>query len=538
MKKYFGLLGFFLIILLSSFQQNAMALDNGVAQKPPMGWNSWNKFGCNISENIVKGIADAMAAKGGLAEAGYDYVVVDDCWMASNRDAQGQLYGDPVRFPSGMKALADYVHSKGLKFGLYESPTQGTCQRRPGSYKHEATDAATFASWGVDYLKLDWCQTSTDQSPQMWKDFPNKSEKEIAQTLFTKMRDALAATKRPIGYSLSACCSALDFPSWAGNVANLWRTSTDITDSWGSVIYNFSKAAPLQSAAGPGKWNDPDMLEIGNGGMTATEYSAHFGLWAMLAAPLIAGNDVRSMDSVTSATLSNHDVIAVDQDVLGVPADVISNIATGVILSRPLANGDRAIAFLNASNTPATMSTTLQAVGLPVAGTAMLKDLKTGATLGISGQITETIPAHGLTMYRATSTIPPLPGATELVSKSSGRCLDVSGASNISGTKMIIWDCHGAGNQQFVGTANNELRLSSDTSMCVDIPENSANGSSIQISKCDLSQHQQFNRLSNGAYQGVQSGLCLDVKGGISTGGTDVIAYSCNGNGNQTWTRR
>ncbi|MBU3895658.1 ricin-type beta-trefoil lectin domain protein [Serratia rubidaea] len=515
-----------------------MALENGVARTPAMGWNSWNKFGCNISEGIVKGMADVLAAKNGLADAGYRYLIVDDCWMASNRDAQGQLYGDPERFPSGMKALADYVHSKGLKFGLYESPTQGTCQRRPGSYGHEAVDAATFANWGVDYLKHDWCQTSKKQSPLMWKDFPNKSEKEIAQILFTRMRDALAATKRPIGYSLSACCSALDFPSWAGNVANLWRTSTDINDSWSSVIFNFNKTTPFQSAAGTGKWNDPDMLEVGNGGMTTTEYYAHFGLWAMLAAPLIAGNDLRSMDRVTSAILSNHDIISVDQDVLGVPADVVSSTVTGVILSRPLANGDRAVAFLNTGHTPVTMSTTLQEIGLPVAGTATLKELNTGVISGTSGQLNATVPGHGLAMYRVTSTPPPMAGATELVGKSSGRCLDVSGASNTNGTKIIIWDCHGAGNQQFVSTTNNELRLSSDTNMCIDMPESATSGSQLHISKCDLSKHQQFRRLPNGTYQGVQSGLCFDVKGGVSANGTDVIAYTCNGNLNQVWTRR
>ncbi|WP_323123484.1 ricin-type beta-trefoil lectin domain protein [Burkholderia alba] len=530
---------------------SAFALDNGVARTPPMGWNSWNKFGnpgctnTSVNETVVRGIADAMAAPGGLAASGYNYVIVDDCWMASQRDATGNLQADPIRFPSGMQALAAYVHAKGLKFGLYESPTQATCQLKPGSYGHEAGDAATFSAWGVDYLKYDWCQTGTTQSPQMWADNPGLTEGQLGQLLFTRMSNELQKQSRPIGYSLSSCCStgALNFPSWAGAVANLWRTSGDISDSWSSMIGNYQAAVSLQPAAGPGKWNDPDMLEVGNGGMTATEYRTHFGLWAMLAAPLIAGNDLRSMDSTTATTLSNRDVIAVDQDPLGIPATIVSSTAVGstgntVVLSRPLANGDRAVALLNTSSASMTISTTLQAIGLPL-GSATLKNLYTGVSSGTVGPIGATVPSHGLVMYRVTSTTPPVAGATELVSKASGRCLDLSGGSTTSGTKLIISDCTGGATQQFVSTSINQLQLGSNPSMCVDIPIGAVATTAVQISTCDLSKHQQFDRIYDGKYKGVLSNMCLDVSGGgTSPNNTPVIAYGCSGNSNQIWSRR
>lgn len=379
----------------------AHADDDGLALTPPMGWNSWNKFHCDINEATVKGVADAIVSAG-LDDLGYRYVTVDDCWMASSRNSAGALVGDPVKFPSGMKALGDYLHARGLKFGLYESPTQGTCQIRPGSYGHEQQDANTFASWGVDYLKYDWCQTSKDQSPQMWADFPGKTEKEIAQILFTRMSDALHATGRPIVYSLSACCSALDFPSWAGSIAHLWRTSTDISDSWSSVMYNYERAIGHQAAAGPGGWNDPDMLEVGNGGMTDTEYRSHFSLWAMLAAPLIMGHDVRSTSTPAKTILANQAVVDVDQDSLGEAAHRVWTRNGTQLLVRSLANGDKAVALLNTGTTTASMSTTLTEIGLP-AGSATLTDLWSGTSSNTTGTISASVPGHGTVLYRVRS---------------------------------------------------------------------------------------------------------------------------------------
>ena len=251
---------------------------------PPMGWNSWNKFGCNVNETIVRGVADAMVSSG-MRDAGYAYVVVDDCWHGP-RDADGNISADPERFPSGMRALGDYIHSRGLKFGLYSDAGRTTCGGRPGSQGHEFQDARTYASWGVDYLKYDWCATGTRN----------------AEEAYALMADALRATGRDIVLSICEWGSTQPW-LWAANIGNLWRTTPDIYDRWEGIdrwmigVMNIvDRNEPLWPYAGPGHWNDADMLEVGNGGMTTGEYRAHFSLWAMMASPLIAGNDIAGMD--------------------------------------------------------------------------------------------------------------------------------------------------------------------------------------------------------------------------------------------------
>ncbi|HXU63245.1 MAG TPA: glycoside hydrolase family 27 protein, partial [Polyangia bacterium] len=270
-----------------------------VGATPPMGWNSWNTFGCSPSESLVKGVADTFVSSG-MAAVGYQYVNIDDCWM-SGRDSSGNLQWDTSKFPSGIPALATYVHGKGLKLGIYESPASKTCAGKTGGQGHEAQDANTFASWGVDYLKYDDCGGSL--------------------TSFTTMHNALVATGKPIFYSINpvygqgSCvpptCSVDEL-----KVCNMWRIGFDINASWGSFTGLIDIDKPLAQYAGAGHWNDPDMLEVGRG-MSADEDRSHFGMWAMLAAPLIAGNDIRSMSATTKAILTNPDVIAVDQDPLG-----------------------------------------------------------------------------------------------------------------------------------------------------------------------------------------------------------------------------
>jgi alpha-galactosidase len=243
------------------------ALDNGLARTPGMGWNSWNKFACNVSETLIKGVADQIVSMG-LDKLGYNYVNIDDCWQVS-RDANGNIVEDKTRFPSGMKALADYIHSKGLKFGVYSDAGEYTCQHRPGGLNHEKSDANSYASWGVDYLKYDNCYN--DNLPP--------------QPRYEAMRDALNATGRPIYYSL--CEWGVEDPAtWAGNVGNSWRTTNDISDNWNSMTSNLDLNDKWASYAGPGQWNDPDMLEVGNGGMTNEEYKSHFSLWALIKSPL------------------------------------------------------------------------------------------------------------------------------------------------------------------------------------------------------------------------------------------------------------
>lgn len=312
-----------------------------LAATPPMGWNSWNKFGCNVSESLIREMADAMVASG-MKDAGYEYIVIDDCWQVG-RDSQGNIIPDPERFPSGIKALADYVHSCGLKFGIYSCAGSMTCQRRPGSRGYQFQDARTYAGWGVDYLKYDWCF----------------DEGQNAQAAYKTMSDALKACGRPIVFSICEWGESKPW-EWAKGIGHLWRTTPDIRDcfqctfDWGGlgVLDIIDKQVGLEKYAGPGHWNDPDMLEIGNGGMTYDEYKTHFSMWAMLAAPLMAGNDLRNMDAQTKEILTNTDVIAVNQDKKGVQATKFMDMDEYEIWAKSLDGAEVAICFLNRSNQP------------------------------------------------------------------------------------------------------------------------------------------------------------------------------------------
>jgi alpha-galactosidase len=302
-----------------------------LAMTPPMGWNSWNKYGCNVSEVLIMGMADAMVSSG-MKDAGYEYVVIDDCWQVS-RDENGVIVADKDRFPHGIKYLADYIHSKGLKFGIYSCAGTLTCAGRPAGRGHEYQDALTYARWGVDYLKYDWCNTGSQE----------------AKSSYSIMRDGLFAAKRPIVFSICEWGSNKPW-EWAGSVGNLWRTTGDISDSWNSMISIFSQQKDLAKYAGPGHWNDPDMLEIGNGGMTTEEYKTHFSLWCMLAAPLLAGNDLQNMSTDTKTILTNKEIIALDQDVLGKQATCWRDNGDYQIWLKMLSNTEKAVCLLNSSD--------------------------------------------------------------------------------------------------------------------------------------------------------------------------------------------
>lgn len=328
-----------LIILLVIVQTGWSQKFEELAQTPPMGWNSWNKFGCNVSEKLIREMADGIVSSG-MKEAGYEYVVIDDCWQVG-RDSSGNILPDPVRFPGGMKALADYIHSLGLKFGIYSCAGSMTCQSRPGSRGYQFQDARTYAKWGVDYLKYDWCY----------------DEGQNARAAYKTMSDALKECGRPIVFSI--CEWGDNKPwEWGKGIGHLWRTNADIRDcyqcafDWGGlgVVDIIDKQAGLQQYAGPGHWNDPDMLEIGNGGMTPDEYKTHFSMWAMLAAPLMAGNDIRNMDVSTKEILTNKDVIAIDQDKKGEQATKFMDMGEYEIWAKPLSGGQVAVCFMNRTN--------------------------------------------------------------------------------------------------------------------------------------------------------------------------------------------
>ena len=358
--------------------------DGGMARTPPMGWNSWNHFKGQVDDAIIRSIADAMASSG-MRDAGYVYVNIDDTWEG-DRDAQGNIQSNS-KFPD-MKALADYVHSKGLKLGLYSSPGPKTCAGFEGSYDHEQQDAKTWASWGIDYVKYDWCSASAM--------FKSGDEHPVYQI----MGDALRATGRPIVFSLCQYGQE-DVQTWGASVGgNLWRTTGDISDNWNSMSRNgFELQAGLAPYAGPGHWNDPDMLEVGNGGMTDDEYKTHFSLWAMLAAPLLAGNDVRNMSDETKAVLLNRDVIAVDQDPKGVEGTRIAKNGDQEVWAKPLAKGAYAIALFNRGTDPATIAVKWSEVKL--SGKLKVQDLWAHSDLGkIADGYSAQVPPHGVAMIR------------------------------------------------------------------------------------------------------------------------------------------
>ena len=358
-----------------------------LARTPPMGWNSWNKFGCDVSEQLIRETADAIVSSG-MKDAGYQYVVIDDCWQVS-RDRNGIIVADPQRFASGMKALADYVHSKGLKFGLYSDAGSKTCQGRPGSSGYEDADARQYAAWGVDYLKYDWCST-------------DGVDPKIA---YPTMRDALKASGRPVVFSMCEWGESRPW-TWARGVGHLWRTTGDIGPTWQSFVRLLDQQVDLWKYAGPGGWNDPDMLEVGNGKLTAAENRAHFSLWCLLAAPLMAGNDIRQMTPEIRDILTNKEVIAIDQDPLGAQGQRVRKDGPLEVWAKKLQDGGQAVIFLNRSNVnagPAQMAVSWQELGLRWDAEPMVRDLWAKKDLGrIKGTFSATVAPHDVVLVRVT----------------------------------------------------------------------------------------------------------------------------------------
>ncbi|HYJ46651.1 MAG TPA: glycoside hydrolase family 27 protein [Pyrinomonadaceae bacterium] len=392
-----------LLLIISLFSVNAFGQKfEQLARTPPMGWNSWNKFGCDVNEALIRETADAMVASG-MKDSGYLYINIDDCWHGE-RDYAGFIHPDPKRFPSGMKALADYVHARGLKLGIYSDAGWKTCGGRPGSRGHEYQDALTYAQWGVDYLKYDWCNTDALN----------------AEGAYLTMREALYAAGRPMVFSICEWGTSKPW-EWAGKIGHLWRTTGDIYScfdcvkdhgtwkQWG-VMQILDMQKPLRAHAGPGHWNDPDMLEVGNG-MSVNEDRAHFSMWSMLAAPLIAGNDLRNMSKEVREILTNREVIAVNQDALGIEGFQYSAKEGLEVWFKPLKDGDWAMVVLNRgtsarkvsfdwksekvadslSNRDARFDTTTYA----------LRDLWAGRDVGTTSRaLAAEVPAHDVLMLR------------------------------------------------------------------------------------------------------------------------------------------
>jgi alpha-galactosidase len=363
--------------------------DNGLARTPPMGWNSWNKFAGRVNDAAVRGMADAMVSSG-MSKAGYVYINIDDTWELG-RDANGNITSNK-KFPD-MKALADYVHSKGLKIGIYSGPGPKTCAGYEGSFGHEVQDAKTYAAWGIDYLKYDLCSAL-----DIYKD-----DAPTLQAIYQKMGEALAATHRPIVYSLCEYGRAAPWTDWGEKSGgNLWRTTGDISDRWESMDRIGFSQIKLAAFAKPGHWNDPDMLEIGNGGMTADEYRTHMSLWSLLAAPLIAGNDLRTMTDETKSILMNSEVVAIDQDPDYKPVTSLSSDGKIEVLMRPLHDGSVVVGMFNRTDAPAEAQFVRSNLPASLAGkTAKARDLWKHEAVTIDGDtIKATVPSHGVVLLK------------------------------------------------------------------------------------------------------------------------------------------
>src|SRR5690349_2298028 len=369
------------------------ALDNGLARTPPMGWNSWNSFHCDVSADLVEATADAMVASG-MKDVGYTYVNIDDCWLLKQRGAHGELVPDPAKFPHGIEAVADYVHGKGLKLGIYESAGATTCAGYPGSIGHEKEDAAQFARWGVDYLKYDNCGDKRGQT------YPQR---------YTAMRDALARSGRAIVYSI--CEWGNESPwDWAPAIGNLWRTTQDITPRWQTdqpangypqgILDILDQQAALAGTSHPGAWNDPDMLEVGNGYLTDDENRAHFSLWALLNAPLIAGNDLRHLSKEVRAVLTNREVIAVDQDWGGRQGSKVRDDGDTEVWAKPMSDGSVAVILLNRGRGPVSIAATAREIGAKAARSYTVRDLWKHTQVRSDGRIEASVPTHAVAMFR------------------------------------------------------------------------------------------------------------------------------------------
>ncbi|CAF0787554.1 unnamed protein product [Adineta steineri] len=447
-------------------------LNNGLGRTPQMGWNSWNHFACNISEKLIQQTADTIISTG-LAAAGYQYVNMDDCWQVS-RDAQGIIQPDPQAFPNGISPLVDYIHSKKLKFGLYSDSGFKTCDSRPGSLGYETKDANTYASWGVDYLKYDNC-------------FDDGT---IPEVRYPVMRDALNASGRSIFFSM--CEWGIDKPAlWAANVGNSWRTTYDIQDNWKSMLMNIDINNEFADKAGPGGWNDPDMLEVGNGGMTDSEYITHFSLWAISKAPLIIGCDVSKMSVATLSTLTNPEVIAVNQDPSGVQG--------------------RKVAFASTK--------------LPNITTEII-------VTNCSSLSLKTIPKHFQWTYNSQD--------GSIRSVLNEKCLSIENCNTTDTANVVLNDCHindpeaqcGGKNQQWKVDLSQQTIISQMDEKCLDVYN--FDGPNVDADSCNKQDNQAWIwNTTDGTLQSKHNGECLALipeleiwAGPLSDGSQAVLLFN------------
>jgi hypothetical protein len=504
---------------------------------PPMGWASWNTFAAKIDYNVIKAQADALVSSG-LAAAGYQYVNIDEGWWQGTRDSAGNITVDQSEWPGGMKAIADYIHSKGLKAGIYTDAGRDGCgyyypTGRPpapgsGSEGHYDQDFLQFSQWGFDFVKVDWCG--------------GDAEGLDARTTYQAISDAIARatarTGRPM--VLSVCNWGRQNPwDWAPGMSTMWRTSGDIiyygeSPSMDRVLTNFDSAAH-PAAQSPGHYNDPDMLIAGMPGFTAAQNRTHMALWAVSGAPLLAGNNLTTMSTQTRDVLANREVIAIDQDPLGRQGVRVAEDTAGrQVYSKVLSGGGkRAVVALNRTTSAANITVRFADLGL--GDTATVRDVWSATDLGTrTTSVTVSVPAREAALLTVTGT----DGAARvgaIVGRQSNRCLDVNNWATANATQAQLWDCNGRGNQLWSYTTGRQLRLYG--SKCLDaMNQGTTNGTQAVIWDCNGQPNQQWTVNTDGTIRSAQSGLCLDATGAGTTNGTKIVLWTCGTGANQRWT--
>jgi hypothetical protein len=517
------------------------AVNQGVAA-PPMGWASWNTFAAQINSDVIKAQADAMVSSG-LKDAGYQYVNIDEGWWQGTRDSAGNITVDTKEWPGGMKAIADYIHGKGLKAGIYTDAGRDGCgyyfpTGRPaapgsGSEGHYDQDFLQFSQWGFDFVKVDWCG--------------GDHEGLDAHTTYQAISDAIgratAKTGRPM--VLSVCNWGKQNPwTWAPGMSAMWRTSQDIiffgeSPSMDRVLTNFDSAQHPE-AQSAGHYNDPDMLIVGMPGFTAAQNRTHLSLWAVSGAPLLAGNKLSTMNTETTNILANKEVIGIDQDSLGRQGVKVAEDQSGrQVYSKALAGtGRRAVVALN--RTGSASDVTVRFADLGLGATASVRNVWNAADLGSkTTSYTVNVPAHEAVLLTLAGT--EAPGGSRvgaIVGKQSQRCLDINNSATANGTQAQLWDCNGQGNQRWTYTAGGQLTIYTGTK-CLDANnQGTVNGTQVVIWDCNGQPNQRWDLNPDGTVRGVQSGLCLDASNAGTANGTKIILWSCGTGDNQKWTLR
>ena len=529
-------------VIPAAVATTAAAAPNQVVAKPPMGWASWNTFAAKINYNVIKAQVDAMASSG-LAAAGYQYVNIDEGWWQGTRDSAGAITVDTNEWPGGMKAIADYIHSKGLKAGIYTDAGRDGCgyyypTGRPaapgsGSEGHYDQDFLQFSQWGFDFVKVDWCG--------------GNAEGLNPQSAYTAISDSIARASAQTGRSmvLSLCSWGNGSPwNWGPGISTMWRTSQDIiyygeSPSMDRVLTNFD-SAQHPTAQSVGHYNDPDMLIVGMPGFTAAQNRTHLSLWAISGAPLLAGNNLATMSTETKNILANGEVVGIDQDSLGKQGVKVAEDATGLqVYSKVLSgSGRRAVALLNRTGSAATVTVRFADLGL--AASASVRNVWAATDLGTkTTSYAASVPAHEAVLLTVGGTENPGAGPKTgaLAGKQSGRCLDINNSATANGTQAQLWDCNGQSNQAWTYTSGKQLTIYGNK--CLDAyNQGTTNGTMVVIWDCNSQTNQQWNVNSDGTIRSVQSGLCVDASGAATANGTKIVLWSCGTADNQKWSWR